>query len=171
LAASDAFEALSLDRLLFVPAFSQPLKQARSGADPRQRLEMVRRLIGDDSRFSVDEIEIDRAGLSYTVDTLAAFAERWPGATRFFLAGADVLGAFAQWREPERIRQLATLVLLQRSEGDRSTPVDAHWMKLATRRIDISSTEIRERVHAGRSIRGFVPAAVADFITAERLYR
>ena len=171
LVASDAFEALSLDRLLFVPAYTQPLKRGRHAADPGQRLEMARRLVDGDLRFSVDEIEIARAGLSYTVDTLAVFAERWPDATRFFLAGADVLRSFAQWREPERIRELATLVLLQRSDADPPPSSDADWMKLATRRIDISSTEIRDRVRAGRSIRGFVPAAVADFIAAEGLYR
>lgn len=171
LVASDACETLSLDRLVFVPARAQPLKAGRESASPEHRLEMVRRLIGDDSRFAVDDIEIKRPGLSYTVDTLAAFAERWPTATRFFLAGTDVLGSFAQWREPERIRTLATLVLLQRSDDDGSTPSDADWMRLSTRRIDISSTEIRERVRTGRSIRGFVPAAVAELIAAERLYR
>lgn len=171
LVASDAFEALSLDRLLFVPAHDQPLKRGRQGADPRQRAEMVRLLVAGDARFAVDEIEIQRGGLSYTVDTLAALAERWPDATRFFLAGADVLGSFARWKEPERIRELATLVLLQRSDADPPPPSEAHWMKLATRRIDISSTEIRERVRAGRTVRGFVPDAVADFIAAERLYR
>jgi len=171
LVASDACEALSLDRLLFVPAGTQPLKAARPTTAPALRLEMVRRLAGDDPRFGVDDIEIQRPGLSYTVDTLTEFAERWPTATRFFLAGTDVLQSFGQWRDPERIRSLATLVLLQRSDATGSTPSEADWMRLSTRRIDISSTEVRERVRTGRSIRGFVPAAVAELIAAERLYR
>jgi len=78
LVVTDAFEALDLDHLVFVPAAVQPLKAGQGVATPRHRLAMVRLLVGDDPRFSVDPIEIEREGLSYTVETLAAFAERHP---------------------------------------------------------------------------------------------
>jgi nicotinate-nucleotide adenylyltransferase len=169
LVVADAFEALDLDRLIFVPAAEQPLKTGQLSASPQDRLEMVRLLVGDDPRFSVDPIEIERDGLSYTVETLVAFAERHPEAERFFLVGTDVLAAFARWREPERVLQLATLVVMQRA-GE-SGPVPAGAVRVETRRVDVSSTEIRERVRTGRTIRGFVPEAVAEYIAANRLYR
>ena len=165
LVASDAFDALSLDRLVFIPNAVQPLKE-RHHASSHQRLEMVRALIGDDKRFEVDPIEIERTGLSYTVDTLAAYAERYPRAERFLLVGADVLASFAQWREPRRVRELAELVVLQRGEGE-----TRHERSLETRRIDVSSTEIRERARSGKSIHGFVPDAVEAYIAATALYR
>ncbi len=172
LAASDAFDALALDRLVFMPAATQPLKAGRATATPEQRLAMTRLLAGDDERFDVSSIEIDRGGLSYTVDTLTSLGARWPAAELFLLVGADVPRSFPSWREPERIVQLATVVVLQR--GGES--IDVAGMPgtprvLATRRIDVSSTEIRQRVREGKSIRGFVPVTVAEFIAAERLYR
>jgi nicotinate (nicotinamide) nucleotide adenylyltransferase len=76
---------------------------------------MVRLLVADDPRFEVDPIEIDREGLSYTVDTLATYAERHAAAERYFLVGADVLTTFHQWREPGRVLALARLVVLRRA--------------------------------------------------------
>lgn len=172
LAASDACEALSLDRVVFVPAFVQPLKASRAATDPAHRFAMTQRLVGDDPRFCVDPVEIERGGLSYMVDTLRILAERWAGAEVFLLVGTDVTRTFGQWRDPARIAELATPVVLQRA-GDQpdlsAMPATTHV--LPTRRIDVSSTEIRRRVAEGRSIRGFVPDAVAEFIAAERLYR
>lgn len=171
LTASDAFEALALDRLIWVPAGVQPLKVGRARATPAQRLAMVRLLVAGDARFEVDPVEIERDGLSYTVDTLAAYAARHPDAERYLLVGADVLGSFHQWREPERIRALATLAVLERTTDDGSQGPAEGMLRLATRRVDVSSTEIRARLAAGRSIHGFVPASVERFIAAERLYR
>lgn len=169
LVVADAFDVLQLDQVIFVPAGVQPLKAGQATASPRDRLEMVQRLVGDDGRFAVDPIEIERDGLSYTVDTLAAFAERHPEATRFFLVGMDVLASFAQWREPDRVMRLATLAVMQRAGETGSVPAGA--IRVETRRVDVSSTEIRDRVRTGRTIRGFVPEAVAAYIAAERLYR
>jgi nicotinate-nucleotide adenylyltransferase len=176
LAAGDAFEALGLDRLIFIPAAVQPLKGGQMTAAAAQRLRMVQLLVENDARFAVDSVEIDRGGLSFMVDTLTTLAARWPDAERFLLVGADVPVTFAKWRDPQRIAELATLVVLQRGTGAGNGRLDLSGMPaatkvLATRRIDISSTEIRQRVHEGRSIRGFVPDAVAEFISAERLYR
>jgi nicotinate-nucleotide adenylyltransferase len=172
LAASDAFEALSLDRLVFIPAATQPLKAGQHVTPPADRFEMTRLLVGNDERFAVDPIEIERGGLSYTVDTLTALSARWVDADLFWLVGTDVTVTFAKWREPARIGELATLVVLQRAgEQPDLTAMPAGTRVLPTRRIDVSSTEIRQRVAAGRSIRGFVPDSVAEFIAAQRLYR
>jgi nicotinate-nucleotide adenylyltransferase len=174
LVASDAFEALDLDRLLFIPAAAQPLKMGAVAAAAEARLAMTRLLAGSDSRFEVDPIEIHRDGLSFTVDTLAAFAERHPGVRPWLLVGTDVLATFHQWREPERVARLARLAVVRRATDDAgpetaAVPADAKY--LTTRRVDVSSTEIRSRVRAGRSIRGFVPEAVAAYIASAGLYR
>lgn len=168
LTASDAVDALGLDRLVLVPAATQPLKQGQAGASPAQRLAMVRLLAEADPRLEVDPVEIDRGGLSFTVDTLAAYAVRHPGAALYFLVGADVLDSFGRWREPARIRELATVAVMQR--GDPAA-VPEGMIAVATRRVDVSSTEIRARVRRGLPIRGFVTDPVAAYIAAERLYR
>jgi nicotinate-nucleotide adenylyltransferase len=174
LAAGDAYDALALHRLVFVPTSVQPLKAGQTVASAAQRLAMVRLLVDGDPRLDVSTMEIDRGGLSYTVDTLTALSGLWPDAQLFWLVGADVIQSFAKWREPQRIAELATLVVLQRV-GDGAVPNLASLpgapRLLESRRVDISSTEIRDRVRSGKSIRGFVPDAVAAFIAAERLYR
>ena len=180
LAASDAVEALELDRLLFVPTAAQPLKHRdRSAAPASLRMLMLRALVDDDARFAVDALEIDRGGLSYTVDTLEHLAARWPDAQRSLLVGADVLRSFDCWRDPLRVRALATLVVLVRAVDGAAVAAEAITPTfpggsprlLPTRRIDISSTEVRARVAAGRSIRGFAPDAVAKIIRDARLYQ
>ena len=189
LAASDAFEHLALDRLLFVPAAIQPLKANRATAPGVHRLEMVRLTTGTDTRFGVDPVELNREGLSYSVDTLREFARQYPSAELFFLVGADVLSSFAQWRDPQIVLELATLAIMtRRAKNDdqllddrllkwqrRSSTLDAELARrttrVATRRFDVSSTEIRERVREGKSIHGFVTDAVAEYIGSHGLYR
>lgn len=174
LAASDAYEALGLDRLIFVPAAVHPFKAGAVLASPQQRLQMVELMIGDDPRFAADPIEIDRTGLSFTVDTLAALTARRPGAQHFFLIGEDLIDQIATWRDPQRIAELAKIVVLSRGDGPSAEEPSAGGavphMRIATRRIDVSSTEIRERVRAGKRIHGFVTEAVAGFIEATGLY-
>lgn len=172
LAATDALETLSLDQLVFVPTGQQPLKPAGAAASPEHRLAMVRLLVGNDPRFAVDAVEIDRPGVSFSVETLAGFAARYPEAERYFLVGSDVLSSFARWREPDRIAQLAHIAVVTR--GDEVVDlagIGGEPVALRTRRVDVSSTEIRERVRRGQSIHGFVPDAVAAYIEAHRLYR
>jgi nicotinate-nucleotide adenylyltransferase len=179
LAASDAVEALRLDRLVFIPAARQPFKQGGVIASPQQRLEMLRLTIGDDLRFAVDAIEIDRAGLSYTVDTLVAYAAREPQARRFLLVGEDLVGQIPSWRDSYRVAELAEIVVLARGDGDpppsrgegEGSVHVLPFTRIATRRVDVSSTEIRDRVRAGRPVRGFVTESVAEFIHAATLYR
>jgi nicotinate-nucleotide adenylyltransferase len=178
LAAVDAYESLALDKLFFVPAATQPLKVGMASAAAHQRLAMVTLLAGADPRFGVDAVELDRAGLSYTVDTLETFAQRFPKAERFFLIGEDAMAAFGAWRNPEQILKLAKLAILRRQGGvgsvstvDSEPSLPSGTIALATRLVDVSSTEIRDRVRSGKSIRGFVPESVAAFIETERLYR
>ena len=170
--AGDALNALRLDRVVFIPASVQPLKVGRVAATPEQRLAMVRLLLDGEPCFELNAMEIDRGGLSYTVDTLTALTAEMPGAELFWLVGADIPQTFAKWRSPERIVELATLVVLQRSdEVPELSGLPGQPQLLATRRVDISSTEIRQRVREGKSIRGFVPDSVASYIASEGLYQ
>jgi len=174
LLAADARDALDLNRLIFVPAASQPLKVgAPAVATARDRLEMVRLVVADDANCQLDEAEIDRKGLSYTVDTLELLSTRYPGAQLFLLLGQDALQTFGKWKNPERIRQLATLAVMQRSDqkGSRADTTAKGMATVPTRRVDVSSTEIRQRLRTGKSIKGFVPESVERFIDARGLYR
>jgi nicotinate-nucleotide adenylyltransferase len=144
-------------------------------ATPEQRLRMITLMLGDDPRFGVETVDIERKGLSYTVDTLAHLASVYSYASRFLLMGEDLARQIATWREPGRIAELAEIVVLARN-GEKLSPVGAGGLalpmtRIATRRVDLSSTEIRARVRAGKSIRGFVTDAVADLIRSAGLYR
>lgn len=167
----DAAEQLELDGVRYVPAAIQPLKVGRATASPADRLAMTERLVQGIPGFSVDPAEIGRPGLSYTVDTLAGVAADVPGAELFLLVGADAYALFDQWRDPDRVRALATIVVLVRGDGTPSPSELPGVRVLQSRRVDISSTELRARVRDGRTIRGFVPDAVADYVAEHRLYR
>ena len=173
LAASDAFEALALDKLLFVPAKIPPFKSRTVQATADQRQQMLELTVGTDRRFEASRIELDRDGLSFTVDTLEALAGETPGVSLFMLIGEDLATQIASWRDAARIAELATIVVLVRATLEARSTLESTlpMTRLATRRIEVSSTEIRERVKSGRSIHGFVTDAVAAFIDAAGLYR
>ena len=119
--ATDAREALKLDRLIFVPAGAQPFKvDTPPVASAQDRLEMVRLAVADDANYVVDDAEINRKGLSFMVDTLEHLSERNPAAQLFLLLGEDVLAGFEQWRNPARIRELATLAAVRRTAASGS---------------------------------------------------
>jgi nicotinate-nucleotide adenylyltransferase len=172
LAAGDAMDALRLDCVVFIPAAVQPLKADQKATASEDRLEMTRRLVAGVPGFEVNAIEIERGGLSYTVDTLSSLAVQMQSSELFWLIGADGLRTFAKWRSPEKIVELATVVVMRRA-GDAPdvSGLPGPPMLIETRRFDISSTEIRQRVREGKSIRGFVPDAVADYIASAGLYR
>jgi nicotinate-nucleotide adenylyltransferase len=173
LAASDACEALALDKVLFVPAKVPPYKSRTVQASPEQRLEMLALTLGNDPRFEASRLELERDGLSFTVDTLDALAKGTPGVSLFMLIGEDLAAQIAGWRDASRIADLATIVVLVRATTATQSALESTlpMTKLATRRIELSSTEIRDRVRAGRSIHGFVTDAVSAFIDAAGLYR
>ena len=171
IAAQDAREALQLDRILFVPAREPPHKRERRISDPADRVAMLRAAIADEPRFQLCELELERAGPSYTVETLRALRAESPEETFFLLIGADQAMDLANWREPEEIARLATIVLLAR-EGVDAVPAARLLLGSAVRvtRVDIAATDIRQRVAEGRSIRFLVPAAVERVIREKKLY-
>lgn len=174
LVAQDACEVLGLDHLLVVPAARQPLKGAEQTA-PEHRLAMTRACFDGLAGIEVDPVEITRGGLSYMVDTVDDVRRRWPDADIHLLIGSDVVPTLPRWREPDRLLGMVRLVVLYRqADGAVPAPQEIHGARsaisLATRRVDVSSTEVRARVRDGRSIRGFVPEAVATYIASTGLY-
>ena len=172
LAASDAFERLSLDLLLFVPSARNAHKGDRVRATPAQRARMLDLMVGADARFGVDTLELTRDGPSYTVDTLAELTARHTDAYLILLIGADLAPQLPTWWQAHRIAALAEIVVLERASAGPRPIIDELPMQwLATRRIDLAATEIRARVGAGKSITGHVRAPVERFIRDTGLYQ
>jgi nicotinate-nucleotide adenylyltransferase len=176
--ASEAADQLSLDRVLFVPVFEPPHKEAESDPGIEHRVELCRRAVAGDSRFAVSRMEVDVPARSYTVDTLTRLHESSPEDEFTFIMGGDMAHALPTWHEPEAVLSLATLGVAER-EGVRRNDIAARLAGLpgADRirffdmpRLDISSSLIRRRVAAGRPIRYLVPEAVAEYIVTEGLY-
>ncbi|MBT8396382.1 MAG: nicotinate-nucleotide adenylyltransferase [Gemmatimonadetes bacterium] len=177
--AQEAVDRLSLDRLVFLVAGLPPHKIGEVSSSPGIRIEMTSAAIAGNPAFQVSEVEMNREGPSYTVDTLRHYRAEYPESDLFFLLGADQLAEFHEWQDPARIAELATLVAVGR-EGVHPTDIepieliqgeDLEIMSLSTIRTDISSSEIRSRVRDGRSIRYLVPDAVRRIIETHRLYR
>lgn len=177
LAAYSAREALGLDQVVLIPARRQPLKQGVAMTAGHHRLAMTRLLAADDAGLAVDPVEIEREGLSFTVDTMRAYRAARPGAELFLLMGADTAVTLPHWREPEALAALVRVVVVTRGvvdpadEASVGLPAGFAVQRLATRRLDISATEVRARVRAGLPIRGFVPDPVGAYISAHQLYR
>lgn len=169
--AQDAWSRLELDRLIFIPASAPPHKVGLEIAPAALRLEMLRAAIGDDPRFDAIDLELRRSGPSYTVDTLRELRTLYPAAELSFLLGADQFRELHTWREPSEIVQLAQLVVLSRGGEGIEPRLGFPHRELEVTRIDLSATEIRNRVAEGRPIRYLVPEGVAAIVEREGLYR
>ena len=171
LVAQAAFEELGLERLFFIPAALSPFKQTSLPAPATVRAQLLRLALAGRTWCEVDEQEIRRTGVSYTVDTLRNYAKRFSGAQLFYLIGADNVSALSQWREAGELARLAEFVVIPRP-GDATIPLPAPFRGRMLRGwpFGVSSSEIRARVKAGKSITHLVPAAVAEAIHNNQLY-
>lgn len=170
IAAQEIHHRMGLDRLVLVPAAVPPHKRDERVTAGEVRLEMLRAAVGGDDRFEVSDVELERDGPSYTIDTLRTLRDRHPAADLFVAIGADQLVAFDSWKDPDGIAELATLVAFPRS--GRSPETDGPWPVevVEVPELDISSTKLRERVAAGQPIRYWVAGAVEAVIRREGLY-
>jgi nicotinate-nucleotide adenylyltransferase len=164
--ARDAVERLELDKVIFLPARISPHKLDRPPAPPEARCEMLAAAIAEEPLFEMDPCEIDREGPSFTVDTLQTFRNRYPAAKLYYLIGDDNLAKLHTWKNISKIREWAQFVVLKRT----GMPLSSEFPTIA-RHIEISSTEIRDRVARGLSVRYLVPLPVGDVIAKLRLYR
>jgi nicotinate-nucleotide adenylyltransferase len=163
--ANAALEELGLDHVYFVPARRSPLKEGGPIAGAEDRVAMLTAAIAGEPRFRVSPLELDRKGPSFTVDTLEAL--RGEGEL-FLILGSDAYADFERWREPARIRRLATIVLAARP-GAPNAPQGVRMLDSPL--MDISSRELRARAARGRSLRYLVPEAALRYIEEHRLYR
>ena len=182
LVAQAAGEELGLDRLFFIPAAQSPFKPDRQPTAASLRLRMLRLALAGQTRCEIDEQELARGGVSYTIDTLRDYARRFPGATLFYLIGADNLPALPQWRAAAELAQQAEFVVIPRpatavAGGIASVPAAVspapagfrvRWLTGVP--LGVSSSTIRASVQGGRAIELLVPAAVAEAIRNNGLY-
>ncbi|NIP77782.1 MAG: nicotinate-nucleotide adenylyltransferase [Gemmatimonadetes bacterium] len=169
-AAQELHDQLALDRLLLVPAAVPPHKTDRTVTPGAVRLAMLRAAVEGDARFEISELELERDGPSYTVDTLRELRRRHPEAALLLAVGADQLAELESWRDPDGIAALAELVAFRR--GGQPVPETARSVRVVeVPAVEVSSTAVRERVAAGRPVRYLVPEAVRKVIDREGLYR
>jgi nicotinate-nucleotide adenylyltransferase len=196
-AAEEVREALGLEQLIFVPSAEPPLK--RAGAEPiapaSSRLRWVERAIAGNPAFAVDALELERAGPSYTVDTLRAFGARLAPELPVFVIGSDAFAELAIWREPKALLALAHFAVLTRPPhaaaslaecipaelaSDLLLSADAQearhrsagsWVRrVPITALDVSSTDVRRRLSEGRSVRYLLPEPVLDEVLQSGVY-
>ncbi len=176
-------EQLRLDEVRLIPAHVSPFKTDQYPSDDKQRLEMLQLAVTGQDSFVVDPREVDRGGISYTVDTLRELHHEFPDSEWFLLMGADSLIDFLKWKEPAEIGRLAWIIVVGRGgyadigwnvlEGllDRERFEQTRAMNIEMPLIELSSTELRQRAATGRSLRFRMPRAVEQYIHANQLYR
>jgi len=176
-------EQCRLDQVWFVPAAVPPHKQREPPTAAKSRVEMLELAVGGHSAFAISGQEIERGGVSYTVDTLTAIQQQVPGAELFLLMGADSLCDLPSWRNPRRICELAIPLVVRRHgtpevdfellaelvDAARLAEIRRHQVEAPV--IELSSTDLRQRVQDGRSIRFRIPRAVEKYIESNGLYR
>ncbi|HEY8834689.1 MAG TPA: nicotinate-nucleotide adenylyltransferase [Chthoniobacterales bacterium] len=164
--ARDALQQLELESVIFIPAAISPHKLGQTAAAPEVRLEMVRAAIEGEPRFCLDAMELERPAPSYTVETMEAWKMREPDAEFVFLIGEDNVASLPTWHRFTDLSKMVQFVVL-----DRSGLKTAHPYPVVRRLLDISATDIRNRVARGQSIRYLVPPAVEKIIRERHLYR
>jgi len=171
LVAQAAREELALDRVFFIPTAQSPFKPASAPAPAAERLRLLRLALAGQSACEVDDQEIRRGGVSYTVDTVRQYAGRFPGAALYCLVGADQAPQLHLWREAASLAALVEFLVIPRP-GEPPAALPPHFRGRALRGfpIAISSSQIRQRIKSGASISSLVPPAVEEAIRNNRLY-
>ncbi len=165
-------DALQLNKVLFVPNYRHPFQKHKEITTPRRRLKMLELATDDYPDFEVSTLELDRGDISYTIDTLRYMRDNNPDTELFYLIGEDNVPEFDRWKEPRNILALATVVVYRRKLNttnqtpDESTP----FMYMDTPIIEISSSQIRERIRQNKSCRSLLPPGVYQYIREHRLY-
>lgn len=169
--ARDARAQLGLDRVLLVPANIAPNKPP-SGEDPgaQHRLAMCRLAVAAEQRIQASALEVERGGVSYTVDTLELIHAEQPDALLTLILGADTARTLPGWREPERLLSLAGLAVADRDELT-AAQIGAGIQTLQMEKVAVSSSQVRELVAAGLPVDELVGPAVAMYIAEHGLYR
>ena len=171
LVAQAAVEEVGLDRLFFIPAAQSPFKPDALSAPAAERLRLLRLSLVGKNFYELDEQEIARGGVSYTIDTVRDYRRRFPQAKLFYLIGADHVPSLAKWREAAELAQLVEFVVIPRPgqpDAEFAAPFQGRTLKGFP--LGVSASQIRARVKAGLSIEHLVAPAVAEAIRNYQLY-
>ena len=169
--AQAALAEVRLDRLFIIPAAQSPFKPEQSPAPAADRLAWLRLAFGNEPRCEIDAQEIERAGVSYSIDTVRAVTERFPDAELFYLIGADHVPTLPEWREAEALAALATFVVIPRlGETENQFPEPFRGRVLRGQPVEISASDIRARLREGKSIEQLVPPGVAAALKTGHIY-
>ncbi len=168
-------EQAELDEVWFLPAARPPHKQDHPPTPFARRVEMLALAVAGNPNFRISEIENERAGPSYTVDTLEELTRRHPTHRWCFIIGSDSLPELPRWHLPERILELAELVVVGRPGSPlpevETRETAGRFRVVHSPLVDVASRDLRRRVAEGRSLRYLVPRAVEIFIQTHRLYQ
>jgi nicotinate-nucleotide adenylyltransferase len=172
-AASEVATVFSLDEVLFVPTGEQPFKSDRAVTVAEHRYLMSVIATASNPRFSVSRVDIDRPGVTYTIDTLRELRAQLPQAELFFITGADALGQILQWKDVNELWELAHFIGVTRPghELDAAELPAGEYSLLEIPAMAISSTDCRARVIADKPVWYLVPDGVVQYIGKHRLYR
>jgi len=171
LVAQAAFEEAKLNELFFIPAAQSPFKTSSLPAPAADRLRLLRLAMAGKNQYHVDDQEIARGGVSYTIDTVRAYNRQFPEANLFYLIGADNVETLKNWREAEELAQLTQFLVIPRpGQPDISLPTPFQGKMLRGFPFGVSSSQIRSRIRSGLSIENLVPPTVAEAIRNYHLY-
>jgi nicotinate-nucleotide adenylyltransferase len=172
-AAQDALERGGLDRLVFVPAAQAPLKPGAVQAAAKDRLAMLRSAVGDDARFEISDYELSKGGVSYTVDTVRHMRTHFPDAELAWVIGADQVDRMHLWREIGELARMVEFIVLGRPGWPKAERTDIPGLRLRWcdgHQVELSSTEIRERIRAGLPVDFMIPHKTVEYIRENGLY-
>ena len=171
LVAQAACEEAGLDRLFFIPAAQSPFKPDTAPSPAAERLRLLRLALAGKNHYEIDEQELKRGGISYTIDTVRDYARRFPQARLFYLIGADHASSLPKWREAAELARLAEFLAIPRpGQADAAFAPPFRGRTLKGWPLDVSASQIRERVKLGRRIDHLTPPAVAEAIHNYHLY-
>ncbi|MCX5708273.1 MAG: nicotinate-nucleotide adenylyltransferase [Candidatus Omnitrophica bacterium] len=167
--AEEVREKLQLDKVIFVPAYIPPHKQNSDVAAADDRLCMVKAAIKGNDYFFASDIEIKRKGPSYTVDTVKAFNQKFPGDELYFITGSDLLKYLDEWKDFRELLRLVKFVVATRP-GYPLENIPSYVRRVGIRAVDVSAFEIRQCIKESKSFRYLVPEAVFEYIYKKKLY-
>lgn len=164
-------EIRNLDKIIFIPAYISPHKTNAKPSSPEDRLNMIKIAVNNIPFFEYSDIEVNKGGISYTVDTLRELKKYYDKIE--FIIGYDNIFTFHTWKDPDEIFKLADVIVLKRKSSHPPQFEDKYYHQavfVQTRGIEISATDIRERVRRGMPINFLVPPKVLEYIYNHKLY-
>ncbi|MCF7895227.1 MAG: nicotinate-nucleotide adenylyltransferase [Candidatus Omnitrophica bacterium] len=166
--AQEVLEHLKLDKIFFIPTNNPPHKKGKQ-LEPKKRFLMAKLTVAGNYKFKVLDLELKRKGKSYTVDTIAELKTKYPKDKLYLIIGSDLAKDFKKWKSPEKIKKMATVVVAKR----RGSPFRSSksFKQVDIIQIELSSSQIRERIKKGKTVKYLVPKKVENYIKENNLYK